>query len=106
MKIILIMCERMTLLFSYDLYASVNHFGSVGAGHYTAHVRKDASSTVDKDDVDPLKSPSRRPVWLYCNDSDVGQSANAPGETDDERRAAYVLFYQRKGKDTNNRKFL
>ncbi len=65
----------------FDLYACVNHVGSVGSGHYTAF----------------CKHPGPRQQWQLYNDSEV-QTDRMPGQTRQDQKAAYVLFYERKGK--------
>ncbi len=62
----------------FDLYACVNHFGSVGSGHYTAFVRHATSHR-----------------WRLFNDADVQD--RAPGDINGDKKAAYILFYERKG---------
>ncbi len=63
----------------FDLYACVNHFGSAGSGHYTAFCKH-----------------GPRQQWQLYNDSDV-QSDRLPGQGVQDQKAAYVLFYERKG---------
>ena len=58
----------------YDLYAVSNHFGSMGAGHYTACVRQENGG------------------WINCDDS----RCTTMDESDVVTPAAYVLFYQRR----------
>jgi len=118
--------DTIRILPRFDLYACVNHFGTAGAGHYTAHVRRDiptrtnVSKTQNEvDDIDDIVKPypyleqditdngktkltsvdtdSSATTWLYCNDSDVGTASTAPGTTEEQRKSAYVLFYRRKG---------
>ena len=52
-----------------------NHFGTMGAGHYTATVKNE-----------------RTQEWLYYDDSSV----KAYSESDVVSRSAYILFYRRK----------
>lgn len=59
----------------YDLYGVVNHFGTMGGGHYTATVKNE-----------------RTHEWLYYDDSSVKPYA----ECDVVTRSAYILFYKRK----------
>lgn len=61
--------------YSYDLYGVVNHFGTMGGGHYTATVKNE-----------------RTQEWLYYDDSSVKSYA----ESDVVNRSAYILFYRRK----------
>ena len=60
----------------YDLYAVSNHFGSLSGGHYTAFAR----------------NPYYK-KWYNFDDSDVGRAT----EQDIVTKAAYVLFYRRRG---------
>jgi hypothetical protein len=62
----------------YDLYAVSNHFGGLGGGHYTAY----AKNLIDK-------------KWYNLDDSSVSLIPNP--ENGIRTRAAYVLFYQRRG---------
>jgi len=57
----------------YDLYAVINHRGSISGGHYTAFIRSD-----DK--------------WYCCDDSRVYPARAESVVT----AAAYVLFYRRR----------
>ena len=61
--------------YQYDLYGVVNHFGTMGGGHYTATVKN-----------------QRTQEWLYYDDSSVKPYA----ECDVVSRSAYILFYRRK----------
>ncbi|KVH94160.1 Peptidase C19, ubiquitin carboxyl-terminal hydrolase 2 [Cynara cardunculus var. scolymus] len=58
----------------YELYASANHYGSMGSGHYTAHVK--------------LINENK---WYNFDDSHV----STVSEDDVKSNAAYVLFYRR-----------
>ena len=60
----------------YDLYAVSNHFGSLSGGHYTAFAR----------------NPYHK-KWFNFDDTDVGRVT----ENDIVTKAAYVLFYRRRG---------
>ena len=60
----------------YDLYAVSNHFGNLGGGHYTAFA----------------KNPHHK-RWYNFDDSDVSKAS----ESDVVTKAAYVLFYRRRG---------
>ena len=60
----------------YDLYAVSNHFGSLSGGHYTAFA----------------KNPYYQ-KWFNFDDTDVGKATEADVVT----KAAYVLFYRRRG---------
>nr|APO15833.1 ubiquitin-conjugating enzyme E2 [Sesuvium portulacastrum] len=59
----------------YELYALINHYGSMGSGHYTAHIK--------------LLEENK---WYNFDDSHIW----AIGEEDVKTNHAYVLFYQRK----------
>jgi ubiquitin carboxyl-terminal hydrolase 4/11/15 len=61
---------------TYDLYAVSNHFGSLSAGHYTAFA----------------KNPVYK-KWFNFDDCDVSSSSESEVVT----KAAYVLFYRRRG---------
>ena len=63
----------------FDLYATVNHYGSVGGGHYTAFCRHMPSSQ-----------------WNYFDDCCVSEN-KVPGDQVGDQSAAYVLFFQRRG---------
>ena len=63
----------------FDLYATVNHYGSVGGGHYTAFCRHMPSSQ-----------------WNYFDDCTVTEN-KVPGDQVGDMSAAYVLFFQRRG---------
>ncbi|PWA50595.1 peptidase C19, ubiquitin-specific peptidase, DUSP domain-containing protein [Artemisia annua] len=58
----------------YELYAVANHYGNMGSGHYTAHVK--------------LFSENK---WYNFDDNHVSPI----GEDDVKSNAAYVLFYRR-----------
>ena len=60
----------------YDLYAVSNHFGSLSGGHYTAFCKN------------PLYKK-----WFNFDDTDVSHA----NEKDVVSKAAYVLFYKRRG---------
>lgn len=57
----------------YGLHGVVNHYGTIGAGHYTAYVRSGHD-------------------WLEYDDSKVTSMSPANVVTE----AAYILFYKRK----------
>ncbi|KAI5779805.1 hypothetical protein EDC01DRAFT_754853 [Geopyxis carbonaria] len=59
----------------YDLFAVDNHFGGLGGGHYTAHVKNWYDGN-----------------WYYCDDGSV-RSATASSVVSP---AAYLLFYRRR----------
>lgn len=59
---------------NYNLYATVNHTGSLGGGHYIAHCK----GLLDG-------------KWYYFNDDTVGY-VNNPSEIIDS--SAYILFYE------------
>ncbi|XP_059594287.1 ubiquitin carboxyl-terminal hydrolase 5 isoform X2 [Vitis vinifera] len=58
----------------YELYALTNHYGGMGSGHYTAHIK--------------LLDENR---WYNFDDSHI----SAINEEDVKSAAAYVLFYKR-----------
>ncbi|KAL3531018.1 hypothetical protein ACH5RR_010340 [Cinchona calisaya] len=58
----------------YELYALTNHYGSMGSGHYTAHIK--------------LLDENR---WYNFDDSHISPI----NEDDVKSAAAYVLFYRR-----------
>nr|XP_043621900.1 ubiquitin carboxyl-terminal hydrolase 5-like [Erigeron canadensis] len=58
----------------YELYALTNHYGSMGSGHYTAHIK--------------LIEENR---WYNFDDSHI----SLINEDDVKSNAAYVLFYRR-----------
>ncbi|KAL5546774.1 hypothetical protein UlMin_006461 [Ulmus minor] len=58
----------------YELYALTNHYGGMGSGHYTAHIKL----------VDENK-------WYNFDDSHI----SSINEDDVKSAAAYVLFYRR-----------
>lgn len=57
----------------YDLYGVVNHYGTMGGGHYTSYVK-------------------RMGDWFDYNDSSVTQVT----ESQVKSNAAYILFYRRR----------
>ncbi|VVB02942.1 unnamed protein product [Arabis nemorensis] len=59
----------------YELYALTNHYGGMGSGHYTAHIK--------------LLDDNR---WYNFDDSHISHI----NEDDVKTGAAYVLFYRRK----------
>merc|ERR1719273_2000249 len=63
----------------YDLVAVSNHYGGMGGGHYTAYGK-------NKDDG----------KWYYFDDSSVTSAS----EDAVVSKAAYVLFYQRRARDS------
>ncbi|KAK4483026.1 hypothetical protein RD792_010202 [Penstemon davidsonii] len=58
----------------YELYALTNHYGGMGSGHYTAHIK-----LLDED------------KWYNFDDSHISPMS----EEDVKSGAAYVLFYRR-----------
>ena len=58
----------------YSLYATVNHYGSTGGGHYTAHCKNNG-------------------VWYNFNDSNVSAVSDTEELIDD---SVYILFYKQK----------
>ena len=61
--------------YKYDLYAVVNHFGTLNGGHYTSFVKNQLSGE-----------------WLCYNDSSV----SGISESEVVTKSAYILFYRRK----------
>ncbi|XP_052875942.1 ubiquitin carboxyl-terminal hydrolase 5 isoform X2 [Gossypium arboreum] len=64
----------------YELYALTNHYGGMGSGHYTAHIKL----------LDENK-------WYNFDDSHISPI----NEEDVKSPAAYVLFYRRAKSDTS-----
>ena len=65
----------------YDCFGVVNHYGSMGFGHYTAFARPiKANNEVSPDD------------WHCFNDSQVSAIDASEVVTD----SAYILFYRRR----------
>ncbi|XVF00085.1 hypothetical protein REPUB_Repub03eG0255200 [Reevesia pubescens] len=64
----------------YELYALTNHYGGMGSGHYTAHIK--------------LLDENR---WYNFDDSHISPI----NEDDVKSAAAYVLFYRRVKSDTS-----
>jgi len=69
----------------YDLYGVVNHHGSLGGGHYTAH------ALVTALDGEPINGSVGE--WFNFNDSRVSKAS--VGELD--HAAGYILFFSRRG---------
>ncbi|KAJ0099669.1 hypothetical protein Patl1_21108 [Pistacia atlantica] len=67
----------------YELYALTNHYGGMGSGHYTAHIK--------------LLDENR---WYNFDDSHISPI----NEEDVKSAAAYVLFYRRVKSDASNSK--
>ncbi|KAK9054996.1 hypothetical protein SSX86_026075 [Deinandra increscens subsp. villosa] len=67
----------------YDLYALTNHYGSMGSGHYTAHIK--------------LIDENR---WYNFDDSHI----SLINEDEVKSNAAYVLFYRRARTDSSLKK--
>ncbi|KAM4564758.1 ubiquitin carboxyl-terminal hydrolase 12A-like [Fundulus diaphanus] len=75
---------------TYELYAFVEHFGTLNSGHYTA--------TIKSQDEDR---------WYNFNDSSVSELNCHPfqGKMIKRSQSAYLLFYRKKGtKEPDNRK--
>ncbi|XP_024003784.1 ubiquitin carboxyl-terminal hydrolase 5 [Eutrema salsugineum] len=66
----------------YELYALTNHYGGMGSGHYTAHIK--------------LLDDNR---WYNFDDSHISHI----NEDDVKSGAAYVLFYRRKSDDAGGK---
>lgn len=64
---------------SYNLFATVNHFGNMQSGHYTVNVLVDD-------------------VWYHCNDAHVSYAGNEGNGASQVLASdgAYLLFYIRK----------
>ena len=63
----------------YDLFATVNHRGSLNQGHYTSNIKCGDH-------------------WYHCNDEFVCHAGEGNGEKEVlEAEGAYMLFYLRKG---------
>lgn len=58
----------------YDLYAIINHYGSINGGHYTSFVKNERTNT-----------------WLQYDDSYVKEVL----ESKVRSQFAYILFYKR-----------
>ncbi|GER54592.1 ubiquitin carboxyl-terminal hydrolase [Striga asiatica] len=65
----------------YELYALTNHYGGMGSGHYTAHIK--------------LLDENR---WYTFDDSHISPI----NEDEVKSAAAYVLFYKRVNKDRSS----
>ncbi|KAL7124612.1 hypothetical protein ABFS83_14G060800 [Erythranthe nasuta] len=65
----------------YELYALTNHYGGMGSGHYTAHIK--------------LTDENR---WYNFDDSHI----TAINEEEVKSAAAYVLFYKRVSSDRSS----
>jgi ubiquitin C-terminal hydrolase len=62
----------------YDLFATVNHRGTLHQGHYTAYVKCGN-------------------CWYFCNDAHVTTAGVGDGEKEVlSSDGAYMLFYQKK----------
>ena len=62
----------------YDLFGTVNHFGTLQSGHYVANVKVDEQ-------------------WYHCNDAHVSLAGEGTGEADVlSSDGAYLLFYQQR----------
>jgi len=68
----------------YDLYASVNHYGRLGSGHYTAHAKKEGvwrcydDSSVSIVDESKIISPASYVLFYKLADFDPGKRINRP----------------------------
>ncbi|XP_035750711.1 ubiquitin carboxyl-terminal hydrolase 4 [Egretta garzetta] len=71
-------CDPRAGSYVYDLIAVSNHYGAMGAGHYTAYAKNKVN---DK--------------WYYFDDSSVSVASEDQIVT----KAAYVLFYQRRNSE-------
>ncbi|RQM21633.1 hypothetical protein B5M09_010946, partial [Aphanomyces astaci] len=64
----------------YDLYATTNHVGSMGFGHYTAFAQDQQTR-----------------LWYHFDDSSVTSAAASSVVSN----TAYILFYKRRGTSSN-----
>jgi ubiquitin carboxyl-terminal hydrolase 4/11/15 len=71
-------CEKYGYSTKYDLYAVVNHYGSLNGGHYTALGKNHLNNK-----------------WYNFNDGSVSAAHGEKVQTS----AAYVLFYRRRDAD-------
>lgn len=71
----------------YDLFAVCNHYGRMGFGHYTSHVREWRMG--GKDDTLGLGEQ-----WLCCDDEHVSVVHNPEREV--KTSSGYILFYRRR----------
>lgn len=69
----------------YNLVGSIQHFGGIHAGHYTAYAK------------DPFDGK-----WNYFNDNDI--SRKRPSERD--AQSIYILFYRRENADPSRKPLL
>lgn len=74
----------------YDLFAVTNHLGSLGGGHYTAHVKYAPCSQEGVENASISFGEDER--WLHIDD-DLVEAARPEDVCTD---AAYVLFYRRR----------
>ena len=73
-----------TLQNTYDIFAVVNHMGSIGGGHYTAFCKHEDTGK-----------------WYLYNDDEVLEVHDDP-ENFVSNRNAYVLFYRKRMLSTSN----
>jgi ubiquitin carboxyl-terminal hydrolase 22/27/51 len=63
---------------TYDLFATVNHFGSMQSGHYVSNIKVDD-------------------MWYHCNDASVYHAGVGNGAAEVlSSQGAYMLFYIRR----------
>ncbi|XP_078492551.1 ubiquitin carboxyl-terminal hydrolase 16-like isoform X1 [Ciona intestinalis] len=81
----------------YELYAIVEHSGSLSRGHYTAYVKLKPTNDnlikfINKEDIMPDKDtePSKG-VWYHTSDTNVSKTTQAKALNCN----AYMLFYER-----------
>ena len=60
----------------YDLFGIVNHYGPMGYGHYTAHVKNQKNDS-----------------WWLMNDSNINEETSQDNII---TANAYILFYKRR----------
>eukprot|EP00617_Octactis_speculum_P022403 CAMPEP_0185751914 /NCGR_PEP_ID=MMETSP1174-20130828/10680_1 /TAXON_ID=35687 /ORGANISM="Dictyocha speculum, Strain CCMP1381" /LENGTH=203 /DNA_ID=CAMNT_0028429103 /DNA_START=23 /DNA_END=634 /DNA_ORIENTATION=+ len=71
----------------YDLIGVVQHTGDLSTGHYTSRAKVQS---------DILRSQSSSSKWFEFNDKVVKPLPHGPGAS---TKNAYMLFYQRRGKE-------
>ncbi|KAL6499954.1 ubiquitin-specific protease [Orobanche gracilis] len=81
----------------YELYALTNHFGGMGSGHYTAHIKVVSAQSMNQLVMGstPLLDENR---WYNFDDSHISQI----NEEEVKSAAAYVLFYKRVNHDRSS----
>lgn len=77
-----IACPTNNEKYVYDLIAVDNHYGGIGGGHYTAYAKNASDGK-----------------WYYYNDSRVTEA----DVEDSINEAAYLLFYKKRGSDSDSK---